>query len=558
MAKTDTGIKRVFRAISDYFYKLSDKFNIGNSENRYLRNIANRFMKALKTADVQKAEKAPARYKLSQNQVVITDEITVEDVKKIQNIANSHPKGYSINEFSSEEIKICEKFAKKFWRELGIKSPFFRAWFGDWRVNDKTSIESITLKSDNSFISETVKNKDTGFEISVSKIAKDHIKIHFHNSEFSQYIINNLNEITEKSIFLDTCVSEPTGNTKHKNTMVVHNFYVPTEFNGEKIIVKLFVEEFYNNYNGQIQRRDYDLSKVEVFNDTDRFGGSNPTPLYASKNTSMLTISDLFQFVKLYDKNFNPKPASKVVNEDGIPMVMYHGTDYKFTEFDISKGRANMDIQGAFFSPWELDAKGYGKNVGKYYLNIKKPADGPTAFKALNIFKGHENENPRRVVKEFLKKHINEISTVIESGQKVYFGKDLPGEYIYSKSSLNIPRKKKNMKWQVSQNLNEIIEIASNRRWEKPNNVDKHKRDAKYGFYKYTSYFMFDGIDFEVDVLIRNSENGKKYLYDIQNIKEVASHRGNMPSLQTVNGSVRPENNLNNIIIHQDEKCQEK
>ena len=31
----------------------------------------------------------------------------------------------------------------------------------------------------NSFISETVKNKDTGFEISVSKIAKDHIKIHF-------------------------------------------------------------------------------------------------------------------------------------------------------------------------------------------------------------------------------------------------------------------------------------------------------------------------------------------------------------------------------------------
>ena len=391
MARTDTGIKRVYRVVSDYFQRVADRLHIGSYEERFARNVANRFMKALKTADVQKAEKAPARYKLSQNQVVITDEITVEDVKKIQNIANSHPKGYSINEFSSEEISICEKWAKKFWRELGIKSPFFRAWFGDWRVNDKTSIESITLKSDNSFISETVKNKDTGFEISVSKIAKDHIKIHFHNSKFSQYIINNLNEITEKSILLDTCVSEPTGNTKHKNTMVVHNFYVPTEFNGEKIIVKLFVEEFYNNYNGQIQRRDYDLSKVEVFNDTDRFGGSNPTPLYASKNTSMLTISDLFQFVKLYDKNFNPKPASKVVNEDGIPMVMYHGTDYKFTEFDISKGRANMDIQGAFFSPWELDAKGYGKNVGKYYLSIKKPADGPTAFKALNNFKGQNN-----------------------------------------------------------------------------------------------------------------------------------------------------------------------
>ena len=323
-------------------------------------------------------------------------------------------------------------------------------------------------------------------------------------------------------------------------------------------LFQISVEEFLNLSNN-IERKAYHLQSIKIETaDGHAIDKNISTSMSRSNTVSINTVSQLFQFVKLYDKNFNPKPASKVVNEDGIPMVMYHGTDYKFTEFDISKGRANMDIQGAFFSPWELDAKGYGKNVGKYYLNIKKPADGPTAFKALNIFKGHENENPRRVVKEFLKKHINEISTVIESGQKVYFGKDLPGEYIYSKSSLNIPRKKKNIKWQVSQNLNKIIEIASNRRWEKPNNVDKHKRDAKYGFYKSTSYFMFDGIDFEVDVLIRNSENVKKYLYDIQNIKEVASHRGNMPSLQTVNGSVRPENNLNNIIIHQDEKCQEE
>ena len=58
-----------------------------------------------------------------------------------------------------------------------------------------------------------------------------------------------------------------------------------------------------------------------------------------------------------------------MLNEDGTPKVLYHGTDAEFTEFDYTKGRSNMDIQGMYFSPWEIDAAEYGKNVGIYYLN---------------------------------------------------------------------------------------------------------------------------------------------------------------------------------------------
>ena len=76
----------------------------------------------------------------------------------------------------------------------------------------------------------------------------------------------------------------------------------------------------------------------------------------------------------------NPHTASKVVNEDGTPKVVYHGTDAKFNVFDSTKGRSSMDIQGMFFSPWELDAQGYGENVGAYYLNIKNPAPEATAY----------------------------------------------------------------------------------------------------------------------------------------------------------------------------------
>lgn len=79
---------------------------------------------------------------------------------------------------------------------------------------------------------------------------------------------------------------------------------------------------------------------------------------------------------------------SKVVDEDGNLLVVDHGTDADFTVFDRTKGRANMDIQGSFFSPWELDAEGYGGNVDAYYLNITNPADEATAYRALRRFQG--------------------------------------------------------------------------------------------------------------------------------------------------------------------------
>lgn len=86
----------------------------------------------------------------------------------------------------------------------------------------------------------------------------------------------------------------------------------------------------------------------------------------------------------------DPENASKVVDENGEPMVVYHGTESDFNVFDRTKGRASMDIQGMFFSPWELDAQGYGRNVRAFYLNIRKPSSGGESYKALNRYQGQE------------------------------------------------------------------------------------------------------------------------------------------------------------------------
>ena len=60
-----------------------------------------------------------------------------------------------------------------------------------------------------------------------------------------------------------------------------------------------------------------------------------------------------------------------MLNEDGTPKILYHGADAEFESFDPTMGRANMDIQGMFFSPWEIDTAGYGSKVGAYYVNLK-------------------------------------------------------------------------------------------------------------------------------------------------------------------------------------------
>lgn len=68
-----------------------------------------------------------------------------------------------------------------------------------------------------------------------------------------------------------------------------------------------------------------------------------------------------------------------------------------------------------------------------------------------------------------------------------------------------------------------MVEIATNRRWGK-NKKKKHEHDAKYGFYKYRTRFAIkNGSNvyeiYNSTIVIRNSEDGKKYLYDIIKIK---------------------------------------
>lgn len=83
------------------------------------------------------------------------------------------------------------------------------------------------------------------------------------------------------------------------------------------------------------------------------------------------------------------------------------------------------------------------------------------------------------------------------------------------------------------QGIPELIENATDGHY-KVNNADKHRRNAKFGWYRYDSYFALpvyenDGkVDhynvFHASLVIRHAEDGRKYLYDIIDIKKETSY----------------------------------
>ena len=73
----------------------------------------------------------------------------------------------------------------------------------------------------------------------------------------------------------------------------------------------------------------------------------------------------------------DPANSSKVVDSNGEPMVVYHGTKKEFTIFDLDKVGSNVDYgmwgSGFYFSPLKSFSNAYGGILMKCFLNIRNP-----------------------------------------------------------------------------------------------------------------------------------------------------------------------------------------
>lgn len=109
----------------------------------------------------------------------------------------------------------------------------------------------------------------------------------------------------------------------------------------------------------------------------------------------------------------------------------------------------------------------------------------------------------------------------------------MPDEYAKSKYTASLKGGLAKTKANAAQAIPELIEISVNPTY-MVNHEKKHDKDAKFGWYRYDSRFAMAIYNregdvekynvFKVRMIIRHDENGKKYLYDIINIKKESEY----------------------------------
>jgi hypothetical protein len=132
-------------------------------------------------------------------------------------------------------------------------------------------------------------------------------------------------------------------------------------------------------------------------------------------------------------------------------------------------------------------------------------------------------------VEIYLKKYIGEKYCSDAIGEDIYIGSEFPDEYANSKYSHNIFGTIGKAKANASQIIPELIKTFDNVSFQY-NMDNKHKINAKYGWYRGTVRFTLPTCDdkgnivgknvFQGRIIIRCDADGRKYIYDIIDIKK--------------------------------------
>ena len=311
--------------------------------------------------------------------------ITPSNVKTAQSIVRK-----SINAFTSEDIQKTQKWAHKFYRELGTKSPFFRAWFGDWRAHDTGEVkvadvpEYVATNEARKANRGIVRNNDTGWGIRISRDGESNTISHAGEDKLSEYGLAGIRGLTENGVLLDSEVHEHhTNNAKNDMIAFDHKLYaVGRDTSGNVALYKITVEEAYHDHKHTNERRFHNLKYIEkVATVGGRTAGQSLPGVSTNDDiATTYTVADILSLVKAYDEDFTPAHdvSPELLNEDGTPKVFYHGTMYDFTEFrseEISPAEGSY-----FFAENREDAEGYGSeryggHVMEVYLSAENLAD---------------------------------------------------------------------------------------------------------------------------------------------------------------------------------------
>ena len=344
--------------------------------------------------------------------------ITMADVLSLREQGRKH-----ISQFTTEDLKKSQKWAYKYYKELGTKSPFFRAWFGDWRAYDSTPVKIAVVpfvgkEGFGSIVNSQkgiVVNRDTGHDgngwsVFVGREGINNTKMHSGKASNSYNSSTGIAELIENGILLDSEIHEhhtSARSNEKDNIAFNHRLYSIGRFNGTISLYRINVEDVYSGRNNQNDMRFHNLKYIEKI--ADIVSGPNRIEYGAESAIDELsaisyTVADLYELVKRYDHEFDnsQKPVAKeMLNPDGTPKVFYHGTKSYFDAFSKDFFGSATDPgwygRGFYFTDKKRVAEYYAgyfrdSHVMETYLHMENPF----------ILKVAKGDNKNRVIEDII------------------------------------------------------------------------------------------------------------------------------------------------------------
>lgn len=270
-----------------------------------------------------------------------------------------------------------------------VRTPEFKAWFGDWekeynieKLRKSKDIQihwngeySLDRKSARSWMLANLRglyiNKDTGDKMELAREGVRKVTSHGNYNKLHLKSMKGVRELIENSIY----ITEMEKSQEDKDYDKYRYYVAGVDIDGVKCTAKIVVgvkdgKSYY----------DHNLSRIEKGSLIDTLRGVN------NPSASKATLDAIYDTKLL--RILQGGNSSKVVDENGEPLVVYHGTNDNFTEFKESQiGRTDHGWFGRdfyFSSPGaeatenniafaKKEASGYGKRVIAAYVNVKKP-----------------------------------------------------------------------------------------------------------------------------------------------------------------------------------------
>ena len=313
-----------------------------------------------------------------------------------------------------------------------VRSAAFKDWFGDWEKAAKLAqinqLEALSLTEEN-YTDDEIENVYKSLPNGVNKhdgrvvefVNKSLGKILNHKGFDYKLVVPRLKDIYDNSIPIISEKEEiKEGHKVHSNFEGYHHYLGKVSLGEAEYYVRITVQELHTNPSKKKaegftpnQFHSAHISDVQIYSAGQRPVNSQIINRATDNATGTKIDAKLQQFLE--SARESAKNSSKVVDENGVPLVVYHQTNNKqyvsrstgrkwddldwrerdewenrsdeewndewveedFYTFDNRYGRQSIEYPAFFVSPVYDEYHEYGNRTIAVYLNIKNPAIDP-------------------------------------------------------------------------------------------------------------------------------------------------------------------------------------